>query len=97
QRAIMGDVAGVLKAAYAEPMSDDDLNLFRAVAGNRAPPRTPVKELWAIAGRRSGKDSVASLIAAHTASMLDFRPRLRPGERASILCLAVDRVTSSRA
>jgi len=81
----------VLRAAYALPMSDDDLDLFRAVAGNRAPPTRPVKELWAIAGRRSGKDSVASLIAAHTAAMMDFRPRLRPGERASILCLAVDR------
>jgi len=31
------------------------------------------------------------LIAAQTAAIMDFRPGLRPGERASILCLAVDR------
>lgn len=81
----------VLAAAYALPMTEADIARFRAVAGTRAPPRRPVKELWAIAGRRSGKDSVASLIAAYTAALLDFRDRLRPGERASILCLACDR------
>jgi hypothetical protein len=43
-----------------------------------------------IAGRRSGKDSIASAIAT-TAAFTDYRQFLRPGERASVLCLAVDR------
>jgi hypothetical protein len=35
----------VLKAAFALPMDDVDLKLFRAVAGDRAPPRHRVREL----------------------------------------------------
>jgi hypothetical protein len=80
----------VLKAAYAEPLTDGELTLFKSVAGHRAPPTRQVKELVVIVGRRGGKDSIASAIAT-TAAMADYGPHLRPGERASILCLAVDR------
>jgi hypothetical protein len=80
----------VLKAAYAEPLNDDELALFRSVAGERDPPTRRVKELVVIAGRRSGKDSIASGIAT-AASIINYAPYLRPGERASVLCLAVDR------
>jgi hypothetical protein len=62
---------------------------FEAVAG-REPPQGRVRELWAIAGRRSGKDSIASAIAA-AAALGDYRAHLRPGERATVLCLACDR------
>jgi phage terminase large subunit-like protein len=50
-----------------------------------------VRELVVIAGRGAGKDSIASLIA--TMAALNFNPRgqLRPGERAVVMCLAVDR------
>ncbi|HVC52766.1 MAG TPA: hypothetical protein VND87_12150 [Stellaceae bacterium] len=80
----------VLKAAWAEPLSADELALFRAVAGDREPPRHRVRELVVVAGRRSGKDSIASAIAA-AAAIDDYSDRLRPGEAASILCLACDR------
>jgi hypothetical protein len=45
----------VLKAAFGRPLDKDELATFRTVAGNRAPPDHRVRELWAIAGRRSGK------------------------------------------
>jgi hypothetical protein len=80
----------ILKASYAELLDDAELSLFRAVAGDRDPPRHRVRELVVIAGRRSGKDSIASAIAT-TAAIADYGPYLRPGERASVLCLAVDR------
>jgi hypothetical protein len=80
----------VLKAAFALPMSDTEVELFRAVA-ERDPPTRRIRELWIIAGRRSGKDSIASLIAAHAAAFRDYSDVLRPGEAASILCLACDR------
>jgi hypothetical protein len=80
----------VLKAAFAIPMTVRELQLFRTVA-DRDPPERRVRELWVIAGRRGGKDSIASLIAASAAAFTDYTPMLRPGERASILCLAVDR------
>jgi hypothetical protein len=80
----------ILKAAFAIPMSDEELAFFRLVA-ERDPPEKPVKEIWLLCGRRAGKDSVASEIAAYIASMFEDAGRLRPGERALVLCLAVDR------
>lgn len=80
----------VLKAVYGLPMSEDEAEFFRSIA-ERDPPARPVREAWFIVGRRGGKDSVASVIAAHSAALFDQRDRLRPGERALVMCLAVDR------
>lgn len=80
----------VLKGAFALPMTTAEIEFFRAVA-ERDPPKKRVRELWIIAGRRAGKDSVASLVAAHAAAMFDQRHRLRPGERALVACIAYDK------
>ena len=61
-----------------------------SAVADRSPPTRRTKELWIIAGRRAGKDSIASLLAG-TAALGDYRAQLRPGERATIVCLAVDR------
>jgi len=79
----------ILKAAFAEPMTNDEVTRFRSVA-DRDPPTKRVRELWVVAGRRSGKDSIAAAIAT-VAGMGDYSAHLRPGERASIMCLASDR------
>ena len=81
----------VLKAAYGLPLTDDEIIFFKSIAGGREPPDRQVRELWLICGRRAGKDSIASVIAAHTAALFNQRDRLRRGERALIACLAVDR------
>jgi hypothetical protein len=80
----------VLKASCALPMTATERAFFKSVA-ERDPPERQVKELWTVAGRRAGKDSVASVTTAHTAAMFQDQDRLRPGERALVLCLAVDR------
>lgn len=80
----------ILKAVYGLPMTADEVAFFRTVA-DRDPPTEPVKEAWFIIGRRGGKDSVASVIAAHSAALFSEGHRLRPGERALVMCLAVDR------
>jgi hypothetical protein len=80
----------VLKAAYALPMTGDEVDFFRTVA-QRDPPERRVRELWCVVGRRGGKDSVASAIAAHSAALFSDGDRLRPGERALVMCLATDR------
>jgi hypothetical protein len=80
----------VLKAAYALPMTAEEIEFFRTVA-ERDPPQRQVKELWCVVGRRGGKDSVASAIAAFTAALFSHGDRLRPGERALVMCLATDR------
>ena len=79
----------ILKAAFGEPMTDEEVEQFRTVA-DRDPPRRRVRELWVIAGRRSGKDSIAAAVAT-VAGMGDYGAHLRPGERATIMCLASDR------
>jgi len=79
-----------LKGAYALPMTKAERNVFCTIAG-REPPRKPVRECWFVIGRRGGKDSIASLMGTYTAAFFDPRGKLRRGERASVLCLAVDR------
>lgn len=80
----------ILRAAFGLPLSDIEREFFRSVA-EREPPPARVRELWIVVGRRGGKDSVASLIGAHAAALFDQPERLRPGERALVMCLAVDR------
>ena len=67
----------VLKGAFALPMTAAELEVFRNLS-ERDPPDSPVRELWIVAGRRAGKDSIASVIAAHFAAFTDYRSRLRP-------------------
>jgi hypothetical protein len=80
----------ILKAAFALPMGDDELAFFHTVA-ERSPPKKRVTELWVVGGRRGGKDSVASLIAAHAAVTFGDQGKLRPGERALCAWLAYDK------
>ena len=79
----------VLKAIFGLPMNEVERAFFCSIA-DRAPPAQRVRECWLIAGRRAGKDSIVSLIAAYVAAL--FEPRgLRRGERALVMCLACDR------
>src|SRR6516164_1763664 len=76
----------VLKAAFGQPLDEDELEVFHAVAGERAPPEHRVRELWAIAGRRSGKSRIAAAVAIFLA--LFQKHRLVPGEKGMCLVLA---------
>jgi hypothetical protein len=80
----------IIKAAFGIKLSRSERKIFRSVAG-RDPPRKRVRELWIIAGRRAGKDSIASAIEAWFLAFVDYDGLLRPGEAASVMCLAVDR------
>jgi hypothetical protein len=84
----------ILKAAYALPMTDAEVEFFRSVT-DRDPPKKRVRELWLIIGRRGGKDSIASLILAYSAAWFSGQGKLRPGERALCACLATDRDQAS--
>jgi len=81
----------ILKAAFAIPMTETETTFFQSVAGDRLAPTEAVRELWLIAGRRAGKDSIASAVAAFAAATFNQQDRLRPGERGVVMCLAVDR------
>src|SRR5262245_58126090 len=80
----------VCKAAFGEDLDQGETESFREVADRDPPPRR-VKEFVSIVGRGGGKDSIASYIASHVAITFDPKGKLRPGERAVVMCIAVDR------
>ncbi len=92
--AALGDIApwrtwrAVLKAAYGLPLDPDEAERFATVAGGRKPPEGPVSELWAVAGRRSGKSRMAAAIATYVAAFRDHRGKLAPGETGYVLVLS---------
>jgi terminase large subunit-like protein len=75
-----------LKAAFALPLTDDELQTFKIIAGNRGLPSKRVRELWVIAGRRGGKSRIAAALACYFA--LFVKHKLAPGERGMVLVLA---------
>jgi Phage Terminase len=76
----------VLKAAFGLPLDEQELETFTAVAGGRASPRQRVRELWCVAGRRSGKSRIAAAVAVYLA--LFVQHRLAKGERGMCLVIA---------
>jgi hypothetical protein len=96
--AALGDIASwrtwqtILKAAFAEALTDEERSLFALVAGDRAPPSKRVRELWAgPIGRRSGKSRMAAAVAVHIAALTDHRARLVPGEIGTVAVIAASR------
>ncbi len=96
--AALGDIASwhiwrtVLKATFALPLDEIEAEVFAAVAGGRRAPVGRVSELWAIAGRRSGKSRVAAALAVYAAAFEDHRAKLAPGETGHVLVLAPSRL-----
>jgi hypothetical protein len=100
--AALGDVSSwqtwraVLKAAFAEALTNDERALFARVAGGRALPSRRVRELWCgPIGRRSGKSRVAAAIAVHIALLTDHNKRLAPGEIGTVAVIAASREQAS--
>ena len=78
----------ILKAAFGEKMSTDEIGAFKEVA-ERNPPPHRVRKVVVVGGRGCGKDAIASGIAAITGA--NFSGKLRPGEQAVVMVIAVDR------
>jgi hypothetical protein len=76
----------VLKAAFGRSLNSHERETFAVVAGNRAVPTRRVRELWCVAGRRSGKSRIAAAIAVYLS--LFTKHRLARGERGMCLVLA---------
>jgi len=93
--AALGDLSSwqtwltVLCAAFALPLTAEQQQIFATVAGGRLPPLKRVRELWAVAGRRSGKSRIAAAIAVYLA--LFVKHRLARGETGMCLVLAGSR------
>jgi hypothetical protein len=75
-----------LKGAFGLPLNDAERTLFDAIAGGRNPPARRVRELWAVAGRRSGKTRMAAAICVHIGAIEQHT--LAPGEVGYVLLAA---------
>ena len=78
-----------LRALYALPMSDADLDLYRRCTGLTDPPHEPAREGWFIVGRRGGKSYVMALLAVYLGTVRRYD--LAPGERGVLMVIASDR------
>jgi hypothetical protein len=91
----LGDLASwqiwsiALKGAFGLILNDSERKVFEAIAGGRTPPARRVRELWAIAGRRSGKTRMAAAISVHIGAIEQHA--LAPGEVGYVLLLAASR------
>ena len=88
----LGDIASwltwvaVLKAAFGQQLTDDEIATFATVAGDRPPPTKRVREFWAIVGRRGGKSRIAAALACYFGLFVEHR--LAVGEKGLVLVLA---------
>jgi hypothetical protein len=80
-----------LCALFGLPMSPHSAATFRQCTGRATPPGKPFREAWLVCGRRAGKSYVLALCAVFLAAFKDYRDRLAPGERATIMIIAADR------
>jgi len=80
-----------LKAVFALPLDEAELAIYQKFTGRENAPLNPMKEVFAVVGRRGGKSFVSSIIACYLALFYDWRPYLSLGERGSIMCIASDR------
>jgi hypothetical protein len=94
--AVLGDITTwrtwevVLKAAWGRALSEDELSVFKSIAGGREPPERRVRELWTVLGRRSGKSRIAALIAVYLGTFVKY-PKLAPGETGHVLVQAASK------
>jgi hypothetical protein len=85
------------RAVDALPLGEAELRLFERHTGRTTPPATPVREVWDVCGRRSGKTRGASARAFYEGIRRDYRQLLAPGERAVIPVIAADRKQAGQA
>lgn len=81
-----------LKFLFGIPITDkDEKQIFRQCTGLKKQRKGPAKEAYVIAGRRSGKSFMSSIIAVYLAAFKDWKQYLNPGEKGWIFIIANDR------
>ena len=80
-----------LKALFALPLTDAELDLYRRHTERLTPPTKPFNEAALVIGRRGGKSRILALIAVYLATFRDYAPYLAAGEVATVAVIAADR------
>jgi hypothetical protein len=81
----------LLKGAFAIEMTPEELVEFQKYTDRTKSPAKEVETLVLVAGRRSGKSFMSSVIACFLGLFYDYRPHLSSGEWAVIQIIASDR------
>jgi hypothetical protein len=79
----------VLRAAHALELTPDERQTVATVTNRSTLPSWPVRELWLLLGRRSGKSIVAALHAVWATCCRTYK--LAPGEVGIFIIIAADR------
>lgn len=79
----------ILKAAHALDLSDDERKVVTLLTERETLPLSPVRELWLLLGRRSGKSIIAALLAVWATTCRSYV--LAPGEVGVFMVIAADR------
>lgn len=79
----------VLRAAFALDLTPDERAVVEELTGRQVLPTAPVRELWLLLGRRSGKSIIAALIAVWATTCRTYT--LAPGEVGVFTIVAADR------
>jgi hypothetical protein len=79
----------VLKAAHALELTDEERAVVAELTKRQVLPAAPVRELWLLLGRRSGKSIIAALLAVWATCCRSYT--LAPGEVGVFVVVAADR------
>jgi len=80
----------VLRAAHALPLSPDERATVETLTKRTVLPGAPVRELWLLLGRRSGKSIIAALLAVYATCCRVYK--LAAGEVGVFMIIASDRL-----
>jgi hypothetical protein len=80
----------MLIAMMGEPLTPEELELFRRFTGRSEPPPGRIEEAALVIGRRGGKDRAAATLASYIAAFVDWSCVLAPGERGMVICIGPD-------
>src|SRR3954464_1944705 len=79
----------VLRAAFALDLTADERAIVTELTQRETLPSSPVRELWLLLGRRSGKSIIAALLAVWATCCRTYK--LSPGEVGIFMIIAADR------
>jgi len=82
----------ILKAAFALDLTDAERQIVQHLTQRTTLPASPVRELWLLLGRRSGKSIIAALFAVWATCCRNYH--LAPGEVGIFMIIASDRKQS---
>ena len=78
----------MLLAIMGEPLTVEEMDLFRTLTERDASPTKPVSEFYGVVGRRGGKSRAMGTLAAYLSGCIDHRGVLAPGQRGRLPIIA---------